>query len=259
LLNHVRTLLRNTNPEPYAGQDGQELVDPSFRSVALPASLHAVRTILFGRRPDRTALDLKLRRYMAVLHATGLAAYVTAKDARITYPAPLRNVLEFRFDPQIAPLHGHAYPLYLGGDPPAEDGSGALEYVWSVVVRTTTSVAVARIQPNPRDVLWPVIYSDGLGTPFILPGAGFQCRFHADVPVDTGWVVACLARPAMDLGAVLAALDGLDETVQRALFGTTGDEPYCTWKALWDSPNALPYRLGAILLALAARTDELRK
>jgi hypothetical protein len=134
VINHVRTLLRNTEPEPYAGAPGQEIVDPSFRPVDLPAPRASVRAARGGPRPDRAALDLKLRRYLAVLHSTGLAAYVTAADDRVTYPAPVRDVLEFDFRPAIAAVGGHGHVLYLGGDPPAEDGGGALEYVWNITL-----------------------------------------------------------------------------------------------------------------------------
>jgi hypothetical protein len=42
------------------------------------------------------------------------------------------------------------------------------------------------------------------------------------------------------------------------LFGAAPAEPYRTWKALWYSGQPLPYRLGAVLLATAWRTDEVR-
>lgn len=136
MLNHVRTLLRNTDAEPYAGLAGQEIVDPSYRKVDLPPGLALVRAALFGRRPDRAALDLKLRRYMAVLHSTGLAAYVYDADPRVTYPAPATDAIEFDFLPHVVPIGGHDNVLYLSGDPPAEDGGGALAYTWHVTALT---------------------------------------------------------------------------------------------------------------------------
>jgi hypothetical protein len=61
-----------------------------------------------------------------------------------------------------------------------------------------------------------------------------------------------------DLGAVAARLQAVGEDALLALFGTSHDEPWATWRALWAADMPLPYRLGAVLLALAARTDEIR-
>jgi hypothetical protein len=258
VINHVRTLLRNMPPEPYAGEDGQEIVDPSFRQVALPAHLAAARTALFGRRPDRAGLDLKLRRYMAVLHSTGLADHVVADDPRITYAAPVVDRLEFDFLPAVAGV-GHAEPLYLSGDPPAEDGGGALAYAWDVAVAAGTAVRVSRLRPNMQDETVPVVYAAGLCDPFPLAGSGLAARFHSGLAVGTRWSVTCTARPSAGLGGVVASLDAIGEDSAARIFGTPPAGPYVVWAGLWHSGAPLPYRLGAILLAVAARTDELRK
>lgn len=120
-------------------------------------------------------------------------------------------------------------------------------------------VRVDLVRPSMRTSSRPVGYESGLGTPFALDGSGLTGRFHDDVPDSTSWTVDCLARPAADLGQVLAALDAIGEDAMAGLFGDAPAEPYRTWKALWYSAAPLPYRLGAVLLALAARTDELRK
>jgi hypothetical protein len=57
----------------------------------------------------------------------------------------------------------------------------------------------------------------------------------------------------------VTSLDRLGEGTIAQLFGLAPAEPYRTWAALWHSRASLPYRLGAALLALAARTDELRR
>lgn len=257
MLNHVRTLLRNADPEPYAGEDGQEIVDPGFRPVPLPAHLATVHAVLFGRRPDRAGLDLKLRRYMAALHSTGLASYVTAVDPRITYRAPEASRLEFDFRPSVAPS-GHDATLYLAGDPPSEDGGGALAYAWTVAVAPGAAVVV-RIRPDSASASVPVSYASGLGSPVPLAGSGLSARFHSGLPEGTSWLVSCTARPSGGLGQVVASLGEVGEDAMVRLFGVYPGEPYRTWKALWYSDADLPYRLGSVLLALAYRVDELRK
>lgn len=257
MVNHVRALLRNTDPEPYAGQDGWEFTDPSFVPVVLPGYLAAVRTILFGRRPDRAALDLKLRRYMALLHATALAEDVLVDDPRITYAAPVVDRLEFDFTPRIVPI-GHDAPLYLSGDLPGEDSGGALDHAWRLTV-AADEIAVEQLRPGRRQFVGPVAYDRDLSAPVELSGSGLRGRFHAGVPDEAGWLVTCLARPGADPGVVLASLGQLGEDVLARLFGVPPRGRYVTWRLVWDSDAAPPYRLGAALLALAARTDEVRR
>jgi hypothetical protein len=256
MINHVRTLLRNMEPDPYAGLDGQEIVDPSYRPVVLPAALDAVRAIFFGRRPDRVGLDMRLRRYMTILHSTGLVDYVIAPDPRITYSAPIADRLEFDFRPRISAV-GHYDPLYITGDPPVED-AGAADFAWTVTV-SDTAADVTLTRPYPRMTTIAVTYGDGLGTPVPLVGSGFVVRFHAGLATGTAWTISCIANPPIDLGAVQAALEVAGEDVLARLFGTAPVEPYRTWRRLWDGNAPLPYRLGAALLALSYRTDECRK
>jgi hypothetical protein len=72
------------------------------------------------------------------------------------------------------------------------------------------------------------------------------------------WTVSCLAPPARDPGQIAADFAVVGNNVLGGLFGGATEEPYITWNNLWDSTQPLPYRLGAILLAVAARTDDVR-
>jgi hypothetical protein len=247
--------LRNRPPEPYAGLPGQELIDPEYRPPRLPGYLTKIRETLFGTNPDRVGMDLRLRQYMTVLQATELFDYVIATDPRVTYivampPAP---ALEFDFTPTV---QGKT-DLYLSGAGPTDDGSGALAYSWDIrLVGGQLTVE----QQGPRAMVWPfgpVTFVSGLSEPTPLPGSGYTVRFHAGP--DTAWTVSCLARPGLDPGQVLAALDTLGDDALIRLFGTPPAGDYHTWFDLWDSPLPLPYRLGAVLLAVAARTDEARR
>jgi hypothetical protein len=217
-----------------------------------------VRAVLFGRHPDQAALDLKLRRYLAVLHSTGLARYVTATDPRLTYTAPLTDLLEFDFRPAIGDP-GHDQSLYLFGDPPTEDGGGALTFAWSITILADDLIRIERLRPGTHTAELLANYDSGLSAGLPLAGSGLLARFHERLPAGTTWMVGCTARPTADLGAVVTSLDRLGEGTIAQLFGLAPAEPYRTWAALWHSRASLPYRLGAALLALAARTDELRR
>jgi hypothetical protein len=253
MINHVRTLLRNRSYGPWAGDDGGELVDPGYRVVTLPPALDAVRAVLFGSRPDAAGLDFRLRQYTTLLHATELAADVVAADPRVTYPAAADG-LGFDPTPAVAPA-GHDAPLYVAGGTVVDDNSGALSYTWQVTAGDPATVE--RVAPGHQVATPAAGFAGGLSAPLPLVGSGLTARFNSGLTGGTSWTVSALARPRRDLGDVLAALDGLAPAILAALFA--GDPPADRWRAIWEASLPLPYRLGAALLALAGRTDAVRK
>jgi hypothetical protein len=121
-----------------------------------------------------------------------------------------------------------------------------------------SEVTFTRLRPAPPITQRAApAFSAGLSQPIRLPGTQLDLRLHADVPVGTSWTLTVNSEPALDLGGLLGQLDGLGQESIVALFGLQPEEPYRTWKALWESDMPWPYRLGAVLLALARRTAEL--
>jgi hypothetical protein len=236
-----------------------EYVPPEFRAVAVPTYLQQARDLLFGARPDAAMLDYRLRQYMAMLHATELAEFVVAPDPRITYTPGGRDMADFDPTPVVLPI-GHDLPLFLGGSPP-RTVDGRMAYAWQVKVPTAASptAVVAQRSPAYGTADYPVAYTGGLSNEFPLAGSPLLASFQAAGLADgTTWNVSCLASPARDPGQVAADLDALGANIVPFLFGVAADEPWLTWQALWNSNQPLPYRLGAVLLAVAARTDEAR-
>ncbi len=119
-------------------------------------------------------------------------------------------------------------------------------------------VIFTRLRPQPKvqQAMVPV-FSDRLSAPLRVPGTLLDVRLHADAPVGTAWTLTVNSEPALDLGELLTSLEGLDQDSLLALFGAAPVEPYRSWKNLWESDQPMPYRLGAVLLALASRTNEL--
>lgn len=121
-----------------------------------------------------------------------------------------------------------------------------------------SEVTFTRTRPAPAASLaFAPTFDAGLSRPLRVPGTQLDVRFHDDVPVGTSWTLTINSEPALDLGEVLGQLEALGQESIVALFGLRPEEPYRTWKALWESDMPMPYRLGAALLALARRTAEL--
>jgi hypothetical protein len=112
--------------------------------------------------------------------------------------------------------------------------------------------------PNQGTLDVPLVFQDGLSQPVPLPGSGLAAVVPEAAPPGGGWQVTARAVPAVDLGALTAQLAALGGDWELALFGVgiTGD--YARYRAIWQSDLPLPYRLSAVLLALALRTDAAR-
>jgi hypothetical protein len=260
LVNHVRTLLLN---QPASAETPLgEYVPPSFRTVVVPLAVQSARNLLFGLRPDAMMLDYRLRQYMAMLHSTELAELVIADDPRITYTPGDRSMTDFDFAPAILPI-GHTVPLFLAGDPPTAS-DGRMTYAWQIKVLIAgypgPVAAVTRRSPTSGYAEYPISYANNLSNEFPLDGSPLRACFNSAGVVDgIAWNVDCLAPPVRDPGQVAADLGAAGANVLGELFGFTRQEPYLTYNLLWSSKQPLPYRLGAVLLAVAARTDEARK
>jgi hypothetical protein len=131
MVNHVRTLLVNRTGHGNASGPGEEYTSPAYREVPLSTPLRAIRAALFGRDPDRDTLLFRVRQFLAVLHSTELAEYVTADDPRLTYV--LGDESELLPSTAASPV-GHAHPLYIGGTQPREGGTGKTRYRWDVEI-----------------------------------------------------------------------------------------------------------------------------
>jgi hypothetical protein len=239
-----------------------EYVPPLFTTVAVPGAVQRARTFLFGSRPDMTLLDYRLRQYMAMLHSTELVEFVIADDPRITYTPGSRDMADFNPSPSVVPVVG-IQPLYLTGSLPVATNDGRMTFAWQVKVlvagRPSPVATVNRLSPTFGYVEHNITYVNGLSNEFPLDGSPLLGSFPVDGIVDgTMWTVNCLALPARDPGQIAADLGTAGANVLPFLFGTAADEPYRTWRNLWESNQPLPYRLGAVLLAVAARTDEAR-
>jgi hypothetical protein len=255
VVNHVRTLLLNL-PASATTLMG-EYVPPSFQTVALPLYLQQARSLLFGPRADAAMLDYRLRQYMAMLHATELAEFVTVQDPRITYTPGDRAMADFDFAPSVQAV-GNGYTLYVIGDRPLAI-DGRMTFSWQVKLIGGPAVAVTRRSPSQGYAEHQISYVSGLSTEFPLDGSPLLARFNAGIPAGATWIVDCLAAPAKDPGQVAADFGVAGANILGGLFGGATAEPYTTWSNLWHSDQPLPYRLGAVLLAVAARTDEVRR
>lgn len=247
MYNHFRTLLRN-GPAGDPLAPGAELVPAGFRPVRLPPHLCAIRARLFGLAPDGVMLDYRVRQLLAAVHAAGLRDFATALDGRLTY--------DLEEDPYPAGYFGataDAAGLEIAGEPALPDESGRCAYAFSVSVEGG-SVNVVGLD-NATATATPDPFVGGLSAPVALGDTGYAVRARAG---GGPWEVLVRLRPARGLPEVLASVATADAALGEA-FGAADDEPYATFRALWERHTELPSRLGGAVCALVYRSEEERR
>lgn len=258
MVNEVRTLLLNVSGTPAfaATYPGEEFVPDDFVAINLPLPLRTVHQALFGYNPDRAMYNYRLRQYMTLLHSGKLASFVTDVDPRITY-WPARDTSFFlpaNFGTQITKIGATDKDLYpQGGQPAVAFDKLLLE--WYVTVIDGSTVHVQQLRGGTTDTDLAYTISSGVSSILTLPGTSLGFFFEAGV--GSAWLYRYLARPAFTITHILEDLDRhVVGSTFEYLFG--GGEPYLTFKNIWQQRKDLPYRMGAILLAQAYKTRELR-
>lgn len=286
MINHVYTLLRNRDGIGGAIEHGA-YVQADYRAVPLSPAARRVHSILFGVDADETSVAIRLRQYTALLHSTQLAAAVLAFDPRVTYLDAAASPIAFGLT--VTNEVGDA-PLFVVGEAPEPTASRS-RYLWRATVvneitgdrvpvgspalagfrgKLSPSLAgfgypparILRIESLAKDRAQRVTFvsvSAGLTGRARLVSTDLMIRFH-DALADPGdsWLIEYVVPPSPGPGGVLATLDSVAADAVLSLFGTRPSGDYASWKRMWQASLPLPYRLGAVLLALASRIEETR-
>jgi hypothetical protein len=262
MLNHARTLLLNIDGDNNPGPTffGEEAVPGDFRVLELPSFLVAIRQQLFGSSPDRSMMNYRLWQFLRVLHATeDLAQYVTAFDPRITYVDSQRTDLfdQESFQPEITQLTGAQATLSPQDGPASPDIRGRVYHQYLVEIITSATVRVTQSTVPVKQEIVPYTFTDGLSSRVDLFDSGWGVLLGTN-SAGTSWKFTVRNRPTFDLGQLVVMLGRIGEPVLLELFGLAPDEPFKTFKNLWEENDEIPFKLGGLLLALITRTDEVR-
>lgn len=263
MFNHARTLLLNidgaNNPGPTFF--GEEAVPADFRVLDFPSFIVAIRQQIFGADPDRSMMNYRLWQLMRILHSTeDLAQYVTAFDPRVTYVDSQRTDLFVResFQPTILQLTGAQATLSPQDGPAAPDTVGRVYHQYLIEIITGSTVRITQETPPVKQEIVSYSFTAGLSDRVDLFDSGWGVLLGTD-SAGTSWKFQVRNRPTFDLGQLVAMLERIGEPVTLELFGLAPDEPFKTFKNLWEQNNETPFKLGGLLLALITRSDEVRR
>lgn len=260
MINDVRTLLLNQDGDQTypAGYPGEEYVPPAYRARTLSGPLGRIRRTLFGGRPDRAMLNLRLAQYLGVLAALEeTRGFLTLEDVRITYRPGVRRdfFTAFLAGPTIVQTAGTTASLTVGGYSEAR-AQERCRHVFTLTVVDSDEVTRTWIDdlgvPHSETVVYAT--TDGLGGPVSLPGTDLWALFQPTS--GAAWSITTLLIPQ----------DGLAQVAARALTAAgsgdafeelfVGGSPYDDFLALYQDHPSWPGRLAGLLLALAWRTRE---
>lgn len=256
MINHTRTLLLNRDSNKVSATEfGGEHVSASYRAVRLPATLQRVRRALFGTAPDTAGLNYRLRQFAPILHTAEIVDYTLAPDERITYdPFDERLFLETH-TPQVTQLRGQTRVSFVIEDGALRSQTGRLSHSWRCV-------SALSAEDGPDTVEMPAAWGGGLSEPTLLPDSGgVSVRLGGSSMAATdAFQVTLIKRPAVDLALLPNQVQAiLNEEVSHVLFGAAPAGAFATFREWWEDSEQLHFRLAGILLALAARTDNIRR
>lgn len=271
MINHARTLLMNVDGPWKPGEPGEEFMPQYYRAVPVPPSVEFVRMMLFGRDPDRTYINYRMRQLMTLLHATELEQYVLSLDSRLTYwPNDDAGLFDREFRTTCIKHVGPAADISFIGEPQADDRTGRCRHTWLVQFVADSLVRVSRTTPPRTEADITFTVSSGLSSPIPLAGTRLSLQVRTGHPELEGaaftglqLLVTHTGRPQTDLGELATRLQQtVDGAVVQQLFYDDHlqlVEPYASFKHLWEDHPNMPYRLGGLLLACIYRTEAARQ
>ncbi len=200
---------------------------------------------------------------MTILHRSRLADHMVVDDKRITY-WPYDRPLGFDSDPLLGAsqvrLNG-AMTLEFLGDHAADDANGKLIWSGIITIEENKVYTIESETPDRRTATGSLVFTNDLSAPIAIPGSTVRLVFQGEnISSYDRFNITLMARPAKKLGTILSDLKSLlgeraNGRCADALFGTSTIEPFKTYKQLWlDGYPQM--KLGAVLLALAKRTEE---
>jgi hypothetical protein len=258
MINHARNLLLNTAHTAFNNRVIlEEIIDSNYRAKRLPSHLQSIRRAIFGESPDRTMLNYRARQLLSLVHSCELEQFVLEFDPRITYEFGNDTLLDPNaFDIYVDQYQGSRNDIGFIGGPWSPDKHGQMFFHWDVqFVGGDTTIRL--LQPYIETEFTPS-FTAGLSNTMALPNSPLYVVHH-NTPAK--WAIQYIAKPTKDLGELLVEIESLGAPTLFKLFGVGTElqntEPMKTYYNLWRNHYALPYRLGAAVMALIHQTDAL--
>lgn len=279
------------------GLVGSEFIPPTYQPVVLTPALQRLRDVIYGTRPDVMMLLYRTFQLMGLLHGSELSRYVTWFDTRITYLPIKTDLFDVVYgDRQLSPMRtkqsevntttgedflsliqlAEPYNLRVTnltvkkvltalptarmavvGAPPTES-QGALVYTWMVEV-LGDFIRISRIVPAPTLTVSQDYTYVGNSTGMIpVPETKLWVELQ-DVSLGDVFEMSYTAEPTASLAELAYEMKTSFSEDAATVLGNERIEPLRTWQRVWSKSSNTISQFAALLLAMAYRTDVLRK
>jgi hypothetical protein len=260
VINHARTLLLNLPGSIVVpNYAGEEVIDPEFPGLNLPASLNSVHRILFGKQPSREMRNRLVWNYLLLLDASKLDQGL---DPRVTYDLNVDIFSRFSMSrPQVTELGNTSYAGHLFNVDDKVESERYLFLRWRVVVTDSDQVRVYSYHNNNVTIFNDLDISGGKFSPIILPGSSLM--FRGTNNVNDAWVISTTASPVITIPKVITQLKSLGtETINEIFQRSTplgATDPYKTAFNIWSNDKFEIQATCALLIAYLHRLEAERQ
>jgi len=258
VINHARTLLLGQAGEiiPTGYYVGEEYV-PSYNPIDLPPALKTVYEALFGLNPDYEGRLYRTAQYMALLHSTEYVDYVTDLDSLLTYDVSTSGFTELDYDIDI--VTDSILELTIVGEWKEPSYKGRMRNDWVVEATDSNQILIRHTQTGTTQGSILIFNPEGVSNQFKLPESDLKAIIVAPSAMNGDrWEIRHRTSLAGTLTEVMGNLETLSFSTRQALFGVRQDEPWLTFRNLFDKNQNLPFRLSGALLAFIYCIEEQR-
>lgn len=271
MINHARTLLLNVPGDnrpgltPVIGGEPEtsvffleEYIPNDFRPVALTKELKAFYDAIYGKTSDNAFKNFRAWQFMTLLHSTEFSTYVTDLDKRVTYLSKKQAVdIQDTVLTEAISSSAADYPLYALGNIDASAANPILINEWVLTALGSNLIQARHVQTNAI-LETTVSFSSGLSSTIQLPAQkDFTAKIGgSSLPVGGVWKISAFNKPTADLSDLLVFLAENTHLVSP-LFNIK-DEPFSTFKKMWENGMYIQYRLSGVLLAFVYCVEKLR-
>ncbi len=261
MVNHGRTLLANMGVLPEGQLSyGEEYIPVDFFPVKLPGYMDRIRDRLFGRSPDRTMVNYRVRQMFACVTAAGMSSYAKMLDSRTTYDLYDNQFID---NPaQISSTQNTGSASWTLRIIPSVDDmvkDSRLVDGWSVVMTSSTEVVITRLIPSYEQKTVTLTYSGVASQQILLPGSSTVITIgpgetFTDAP---SWTVNALYTPRVSFKDAVESIREMAGDDVAKLF--SGPYPLTLLNNVWNiSPSFFHSATAALALALIHKTEQIR-
>lgn len=262
MINHARTLLLNLSGiiKPDSTYFGEEYVPSGYVKLDYNPRLLLLRSLLFGRNPDRAKINYRLRELLNLVHSIPeFEAYLLNLDSRITY-WPSKDASLFQTASYGAFIEVTSGPddwiLSITGDLQNLTSNSNLLDTHQIEILTSSTLKISHLINPQSNITANYILTDGVSNNIFIPYSKLGFTFSPNTTGFPIWQIQTVSRPNDTLIDVYLDIQNHERT-GLTLFGV-GDS-YTYLQEVWNTTVIpWPHRFAAVIVSFIYQLEDFR-